>query len=536
MRSWFVAQCGENNVSPGVAGMRIHDALLQWADRTVVSGHFHTHHGDELPHDRRSVVVLRDPVTRFLSDYFFWQNNNDTRLLDARHRTDDLDAHIARIAGRGPENAALQIGMLYPLGTRSEARLSLDEMLSAAKLALDSFDLVGVQASLDDFVCMIAAQMGWPQFEVQRHNITQRRDAMANPSAEQRRKIARLLEAEIELYEHARRRFRHDRRRAIGGGAAAVEAATAKEPVTAAPGKPAPRNFGDRRCEIVRASVRGRLSNTEEVMCGEEIDLELDIVAHVAIDELTVGFTFRDERDALLFGTNSRLLGNAYELSPGRYLARFTLLNRFGAGHYRVDASLIRDLSHYDGCYHWHELATRFEVFDVASNYFEGRFMLDPNFDLIAVDDNAQVQRSTPTTECAMVRSFGRVNPPLSQFRAAIELLSPLPVLPAATDSIVQLRVQNLGEETWPASGRAAPVCIAYRWYSTAGEMLVADGVRSTLPGDVSCGQAMIAPLLVRAPDTPGSYQLVISLVQESVAWFIEKDPESGCWVSVDVA
>lgn len=541
LRAWFVAQCGEDDVSPGLVGMLMHDALLRWENRTVISGHFQPHQGDELPRDRFSLVVLRNPAARFLSEYWFWRNHNDARLLDARQRVSDLDMHIRLLDQRGPEHAALQIGMLYPLGTRSEEHLSSSERLAAAKLALDRFELVGVQESLDDFACMIAARMDWPQRDLLRHNVTQHKDAMNDLAAEQRRRITALLESEIELYEYARQRFRNDRRQAIvGGRILRADTAMPARVQPAAPARTTPREFGDRQCEILRAEVRGRLSGPPQIppqiLCGEEIELLLEIAAHAPIGELTIGFAFRDERGALLFGTNSLLLGNAYQIEPGKYLARFAMLNRLGPGHYRVDASLIRGLSHYDGCYHWHEQAAYFEVCDVASAYFEGRVMLDPDFNLTAVDGNGQVRRSPAQSEHAMVRSFGRTNLPLTQFHAEIELLSPMQVLPAATNSILQLRVQNLGEETWPAGGRDAPVCLTYRWYSAAGELLVADGLRSTLPGDLPAGRAIIAPLLVHTPDDQGAYQLVVSLVQEGVAWFIEMDPESGCRIDVDVA
>ncbi|PNS09227.1 Wzt carbohydrate-binding domain-containing protein [Solilutibacter silvestris] len=547
IREYLIAQVGASQITPLLGGVRLSDALLQWEHKQILSGHVVFHQGDDLPHDFYALTVLRDPVDRFLSDLFYGKHQSPDQPRDARLRLADLDSYIDAIEHKRQDAVALQLSMLYPIGAKeSDSNLDISQKLAAAKSALDKFDLIGIQEDLDDTACMLAAAMGWSQKPLERANQTWKRASVKDLSTTQRRQVESILAPEIELYEYARRRFQQDRRRyiALASYRTTTEARIDSDQVV--PGtyiehsysprqSREPRNFGDKRCEVMRVGVKGGITGAPEMLCGEHLLIEIEMAVHEPVENVTIGIGIRDERNALLFGTNSRLLGDAIELEPGRYLASFSMLNRFGRGQYSIDASLIKDLSHHDGCYHWLENAARFEVYDMATDYFEGRFMLDSDFDLAATEGSPEPRRSSSHSDGTIVRSFGRMNPPLTDFSASIQLLSSAHVLPAATDSILQLRIRNTGQEDWRACGYYGRISPTYRWYSPTSELLVPDGLRSILPDDVQGGQTVIAPLLVRAPDEPGIYRLAVSLVQEGVAWFIEENATSGFCIDIEV-
>ena len=104
-------------------------------------------------------------------------------------------------------------------------------------------------------------------------------------------------------------------------------------------------------------------------------------------------------------------------------------------------------------------------------------------------------------------------------YRAKLELLKPLPksararsVLPAV------ILVANLGDETWPFGSGEPAIRLSYRWFDGAGQTI--DGHRTEFPHSMPPGEETIVPLQVRVPDTPGSYELHIDIVHESVRWF----------------
>jgi hypothetical protein len=536
LREYFCRQLGSGRVSSTLLGLRLNDALLRWRHTDVISGHFNLYQGDVLPRDRLCLTVLRDPLDRFLSEFFFLRNNNETRLLDAHSRDLDLDGHIENQLAQ-PSPPLLQMELLFPLGARADAQLGLDEKLVAAKSGIDTFDLVGVQDALEDFCCMIAARMHWPQCELSRSNVTRQRLSVSNLSAVQRRAIENLLGAEIELYQYARATFQRQRRACLA--AQVVSSATrapgpADEQVAVARTTVGPpREFGDRRCEIHAVAVTGEISGLKYVAVGERITINIRFVVGQPVERICIGIAIRDESGALMHGTNSRLLGYDYALSAGTYDASFSFFNRLGLGSYRVDCALTPTGSHHDGCHHWLDQAAHFDVHDNAACPFEGRVLLDHDLSLTLQRGARAPLPVTAQPAHLPVRTYGRVDPPLHDFRACIEPLSNAQTLSRGVDAFLPLRIRNTGVQVWPSLGRN-PVCLSYRWFA-ADRLLVADGLRTPLPGDLTAGSSVTLSLQLQVPDEPGEYRLQISLVQEGVAWFVDGHPASGVWMVIQV-
>lgn len=88
------------------------------------------------------------------------------------------------------------------------------------------------------------------------------------------------------------------------------------------------------------------------------------------------------------------------------------------------------------------------------------------------------------------------------------------------------IRIKNAGMEPWPAratSDGRNTIALAYHWFDVEGGVVVADGVRTRLKGDLHPGKTMTLDALVVAPEKPGRYRLQFDMVQELVAWFSGK-------------
>jgi hypothetical protein len=80
--------------------------------------------------------------------------------------------------------------------------------------------------------------------------------------------------------------------------------------------------------------------------------------------------------------------------------------------------------------------------------------------------------------------------------------------------------VENHGAQTWPWGFVNAPeIRVAYRWLAPDGEVRVAEGLRTPLPGPVRPGERAVVEAGVAAPG-PGAYLLELDLVHEHVRWF----------------
>ena len=107
-------------------------------------------------------------------------------------------------------------------------------------------------------------------------------------------------------------------------------------------------------------------------------------------------------------------------------------------------------------------------------------------------------------------------------------------VLPSGVDVLLQMKLRNRSNETWPWNGRN-PVHLSYQWRLDDGTVVIEDGLRTYLGEDVPPGTSLILPLLVRTPRQTGRFVLLVSLVQEQVAWFFNQDSDSGCYLSVAI-
>jgi cell division septation protein DedD len=99
--------------------------------------------------------------------------------------------------------------------------------------------------------------------------------------------------------------------------------------------------------------------------------------------------------------------------------------------------------------------------------------------------------------------------------------------LPAGETVTAEVLVKNSSKNDWPSKpdekGRRA-VNLSYHWIDRRGDVVVFDGLRTPLPYDVAAGESVRLNASIRAPDRAGKYTLEVTLVQEAVAWFPERD------------
>src|SRR5579862_8808062 len=82
----------------------------------------------------------------------------------------------------------------------------------------------------------------------------------------------------------------------------------------------------------------------------------------------------------------------------------------------------------------------------------------------------------------------------------------------------VDVRVTNLGGAVWRGGADGLPeVRLSYRWRALDH---LDEQPRTPLPHDLRPGESALVPIVFRAPDDPGTYELVVDLVHERHRWF----------------
>jgi hypothetical protein len=544
--SFLSRHVGPGNCSDGLNQIKWRDALARYSDYKVICGHLDATIGDQLPPDRDSLVILRDPLDRFLSDFFFRSTDVSDIPLSRRAATShlDLNSYIETLTSSDREALNLQTAVLFPLGT-SQVPHSWEAKVAAAQRALDHFQLVGIQSDIEDFAVMVASKMGWDVAGgIGYANVTSKRIAADDLTNDQKRRLRGLLEPDLEVYAHARSRFFRDRRNVLRLAAAsgAVHATGAEGTSLTRSSSESTANsavgaigdageFGNRRVEILRVDATGELSGPGNMLTGELITITVRFQAHEPAEEFTIGFSIKDRRGGTLFGSNTRLQGACYDISAGTYMAVFKFLNRFGEGSYFVDVDLHKGHSVFDEAYHSRRSAARFDVVGRCGAYFEGSLLLDVDASISPVDD-ARVSTERTYEAIAPTLFVGRLPPPLREFSAQLRQLEEIHTLHTSDGLLVGMEITNTSNSKWPSTGKRA-VQLSYRWYQAEGAVVEANGLRTRLPEDVEPGTSVVIRGLLRAPDIPGNMTLTWDLVQEHVKWF--SDANSICAISSTV-
>ncbi|HEV3362802.1 MAG TPA: FkbM family methyltransferase [Acidimicrobiia bacterium] len=94
----------------------------------------------------------------------------------------------------------------------------------------------------------------------------------------------------------------------------------------------------------------------------------------------------------------------------------------------------------------------------------------------------------------------------------------------AAERHSLPVQVRN-GTRTWLSSQfQYHPVHLSYRWFDTEGNVVVAEGHRTTLPEPLAPGTSVRVEATVEMPPLPGDYELCLTMVQEHFAWLDDVD------------
>ena len=553
-RSVLLEVYGESRVSPKIPGWRVAEAVRTYRDCAAISGHMRAMPGDVPPAEYYTATVLREPLDRFLSEFYFSKHDFRVSRADLSDmKRLELHEFIEQTPGDSGYAWNLQVETLYPYCCNKLGNVSPADKLKAAKEALDLFDCVGVQEEFSDFVQVVSYDMGWPPLQgIPRENMTTRRVLPKELPEAIRCELTERTALDSQLYEYALELFRRKRRRVLvacvasrtceqapsalhPADASTVASAVSRAGIDAA--VQAPIEFGDHRLEIASVTLTGALHEPRAVLSGEVATISVRICAHETIENFTAGFAIRDSERRLVYGTNTRFLGYSLAMPQGsEQVLTFSFRTDLPLGKYTVDVSLHRGSSHLAGCFHWLESAAAFEIVGNIGDHYEGRVKLYPWVANMPGPDGALMLSRETEPETRFLQQLDRPNPPLQDFQAIIRPVAKLPTTFRAGDELaVELEVQNTGAATWRATG-IRPVRIGFHWFDVDGNSLDYEGIRTTLTHDVRPGEKALHWCVLRVPEYGGPAILIWSLVQEEVAWFDDRNSGSAFRLECEVA
>lgn len=184
----------------------------------AITGHLHFGVHRYIPGECEYLTVLREPVARVLSTYYFIRGNPKHWYHEELARSNMGLEEFVRVAGDpGVDNEQTRFlsgrGSGEMLWRDAEGRLHGSEptaigreALEAAKRNLDRFLVVGLTERFDETFILIRRALGWklPMYETR--NVT-RQPRPGPPASEALDLIRERNRLDLELYEYARRLF-----------------------------------------------------------------------------------------------------------------------------------------------------------------------------------------------------------------------------------------------------------------------------------------------------------------------------------------
>lgn len=111
-------------------------------------------------------------------------------------------------------------------------------------------------------------------------------------------------------------------------------------------------------------------------------------------------------------------------------------------------------------------------------------------------------------------------------FGQKIQLLKPLKVGKVDKEIKVPVSVQNTSNFVWDSTS-ANSVNFSYNWFDFKGNRVVLDGERTALPKSLAPHDSVKLNAVIKFPKRPGKYTLILSMVQEGVAWFNDQGAQA---------
>jgi hypothetical protein len=528
---------GEEVVTPTLRNMPLRTAINLYKSKKVITGHFQFKPGDNLPADYVKTTILRDPRDRALSTFFFIVNDKPAAQCDARQRKVkqlSLEEFLgdAELAHANMNAQSRHFARLHSLNPEA---LPEAELLRLAKACLDQYDLVGTTERLAEFVGKMKEL-----FPVRSHcglknlNVTSRRARFEELSQEIQNRIEQLNAVDIELWQYANHLFDNKTRLLIPGFwkttiepsteiAQKSETEAAGSQLTAKATPDPPFTVTDPVFDLLAVSVNSQLGPGSYLVSGELATLRVAFQTHEDLDNLTIGINIASDSGLLLFGTNTQHCG--YQIvcrAGGTYHVDFCFPVQLGLGSYSVGVAASSGPVASRRCHLRKEVCTLFQVVGSFGPYFSGLVRMMPSLSFGPMGPEGIQVRNVNTPDNVFCR-LGLHTPEVTNYLGSIALLAELKSLRRGEQLAAGVEIVNKSTEPWVSEGNR-PVRLSYHWRSSEGETIVFDGLRTPLPGRMILpGQVIRAEIMVEAPQEVGDFLLILTLVQEHVAWFEDR-------------
>lgn len=564
----LVAVC-RLNLEPGEISPHLDDHLIrqkpsaQLEQYRLITGHFSLTTQLGFCQSRFRVTLLRDPIRRIFSAYTFFRTVTEQNVFAAKSREMSF-AETVRYFRDSPivihnpytyHFACIDKDCTgFPADTKT--------LMDTAKHNLAAFDFVGIAEELGRSTRLLCRQLGWHAPETMPHeNRSWSETTFDEIDSETMRILRQRNELDYELYDYAVELFR---------GREAAANVDGSVPSAKPMGRPTIVPLAQPLTPARRAAFTSVAANWFPSEDARYLEIMVRFLTAERLPEETLGLLITDSVGNIVWGTNTRNDGLPLELQPcEENCAAFLLECQLPPGTYFITVALSegRRLGFHD---HWIDRA---EIFRVAEEMAvpEGR----PYFVRLREYWSGAVEKSgswgtpwrnpalhdEPDAEQAGVRRLAdgsavcqlqvTNSPDRSTLHPAFRPFGYFDVNAAISRPLVRLhladsRVEVLSRDRWQlrvavtnlgdqilSTRYEHPVKASYHWMADEHTIIIRDGLRSNLNFDVLPGDTCLVEFVIQPPPNERCKLLCLTLVQELVCWFDDRDPGNRLLVIV---
>lgn len=170
-------------------------------------------HGAELFRDLIGhpfrVTILREPVSLFLSQYYYLRISTDSNFRDEVSALGSIEEYVDYAIAKGQDNLLTRylsnaVRFLIDPGSPVPAMLKEgDQLLKTARQALNNYDLAIDLADFDHGVYKLAEKLKWKKIPIYRpFNVNRNKPDFPQPSGRLLKHLQEVLKWDLALYEN----------------------------------------------------------------------------------------------------------------------------------------------------------------------------------------------------------------------------------------------------------------------------------------------------------------------------------------------
>jgi hypothetical protein len=539
---------GEENIKQVESINRGVKQIEKLNEYQFIGGHFtYLDYLEFINKDRYTITFLRNPVDRFLSQYFFYKNNVSGIDLPAiiNAKKLDLKSYIEYYRNIQRCGEVFNRQVWYFTGIQ-KATITENELVKIAKDNLSQMDFVGICEEIDDSIDLLCYDCKWPLVNnIPVVNVTDKKPDYAEIDSNTLEKIKELNDLDFQLYEHALKLFKDKKRKVLQEAVKVNHEMIYSSPdnifkaqidmneeenlqehdVTIIESKANSKgNYGTREINIVNARVCNNIDGSTIIESGGKAFIEIMFNSAIKADNVVIGFTIEDEYGQIIYGTNSLLLNQRICTEEcGKYCIVYDLNMNIAEGKYKLNVTLHSDkcysLSsefessfhkfldiHLDECYHCCNKIADFRVAGIRGVGFEGVVKLKPSLSASKIQIMDKADRETMEKVSLKIKETPSKVAMRSVFYCTVDIINFTPKV-----------INSIGDN---------PVNISYHWLNENGDVITHfGGERSNITPSLLPFNHSEYRLKVISPEEEGKYRLRVTLVQEGIAWLDELNP-----------